>query len=170
MSVWNTLRNPPQLRHGDSPLVPLQEASRVSTENHEGQRDSAVWPLWMCLGSLGFATTATCVHIANSELWLNHVCYIISGYRFLGGPQKGYMQVSWAASKFKATSYYSLHPIILSATHMFMSPGNKHHKNKWMRLPSFLSAPCRAMFAPPPKEGHEPGKPCSLITEKAAHL
>ena len=28
------------------------------------------------------------------------------------------MQVSWAARKFKATSYYSNHPLILSAAHM----------------------------------------------------
>ena len=28
------------------------------------------------------------------------------------------MEVSWAASKFKATSYYSVHPLILSAAHV----------------------------------------------------
>ena len=39
------------------------------------------------------------------------------GVSVLGGPLS-LMQVSWAASKFKATSYYSVHPIILSATHM----------------------------------------------------
>ena len=32
------------------------------------------------------------------------------------------MQVSWAAPKFKATSYYSVHPLILSATHMNINP------------------------------------------------
>ena len=35
----------------------------------------------------------------------------------LGSPLS-VMQVSWPASKFKATSYYSVHPVILSATHM----------------------------------------------------
>ena len=34
----------------------------------------------------------------------------ITGYRF--------WKFRWAASKFKATSYYSVHPIILSATHI----------------------------------------------------
>ena len=43
------------------------------------------------------------------------------GVSVLGGPLS-VMQVSWAASKFKATSYYSVHPIILSATHMCIKP------------------------------------------------
>ena len=37
------------------------------------------------------------------------------GVSVLGGPLS-VMQVSWAASKFKATSYCSVHPIILSAS------------------------------------------------------
>ena len=41
------------------------------------------------------------------------------GVSVLGGPLS-VMQVSWAASKFKATSYYSVHPIILWATHILM--------------------------------------------------
>ena len=41
------------------------------------------------------------------------------GVSVLGGPLS-VMQVSWAASKFKATSYYSVHPIILSATHIYI--------------------------------------------------
>ena len=39
------------------------------------------------------------------------------GVSVLGGPLS-VMQVWWAASRFKATSYYSVHPIILSATHI----------------------------------------------------
>ena len=41
-----------------------------------------------------------------------NIDYMVS---VLGGPLS-VMQVSWAASKFKATSYYSVHPVILSAT------------------------------------------------------
>ena len=41
------------------------------------------------------------------------------GVSVLGGPLS-VMQVSWAAAKFKATSYYSVHPLILSATHMYI--------------------------------------------------
>ena len=40
-----------------------------------------------------------------------------SGVSVLGGPLS-VMKVPWATSKFKATSYYSVHPLILSATHM----------------------------------------------------
>ena len=39
------------------------------------------------------------------------------GVSVLGGPLS-VMQVSWPASKFKATSYYSVHPAILSATQL----------------------------------------------------
>ena len=36
------------------------------------------------------------------------------------------MQVSWAAPKFKATSYYSVHPLILSATHIYIYINVEH--------------------------------------------
>ena len=52
----------------------------------------------------------------------------------LGCPPSA-MKVPWAASKFKATSYYSVHPLILSATHMMFTD---QHEN-WridMKFPS----------------------------------
>ena len=41
-----------------------------------------------------------------------------SGVSVLGGPLS-VMKVPRVASKFKAASYYSVHPLILSATHMY---------------------------------------------------
>ena len=41
------------------------------------------------------------------------------GVSVLGGPLS-VMKVPCAASKFKATSYYSVHPLILSAIHIYI--------------------------------------------------
>ena len=60
------------------------------------------------------------------------------------------MQVSWAAPKFKATSYYSVHPLILSATHMVQVSMNaepfqevSEHSMRWTsNQPNCLGVLC----------------------------
>ena len=79
------------------------------------------------LVSVGVSAGPACFPSKTCNAWINdqklmasvhlNMDYMVS---VLGGPLS-VMQVSWAASKFKATSYYSVHPVILSATHMLIN-------------------------------------------------
>ena len=87
------------------------------------------------------------------------------GVSVLGGPLS-VLQVSWAASKFKATSYYSVHPIILSATHIRTgdleggTPQNSARSKS--RITSQGAADIRSSFDVPQLAAPEAGKEIAI--------
>ena len=76
-----------------------------------------------------------CLHHLNMD-------YIL-GVSVLGGPLS-VLQVAWSAPKFKLTSYYSVHPLILSATHILfctVSPGHPGHPSVKVQSQSHVGVP-----------------------------
>ena len=83
------------------------------------------------------------------------------GVSVLGGPLL-LTKVSWAASKFKAASYYSVHPLILSATHKASKRFGpwpiftQMADTVWQRLLKLHSSKCK--FVPTYMNGNETGQ------------
>ena len=90
----------------------------------------------------------------QSVLQVSNMEYGVSVWR---GPLS-VMKVPWAASKFKATSYYSVHPLILSATHVWLAGSLQYQESKLFLI---YPNPC------PPEFAKLPTCPYNRMTNKS---
>ncbi len=86
----------------------------------------------------------------QSVLQVSNMEYVVS----VGRGPLSVMKVPWAASKFKATSY---HPLILSATHVWLAGSLQYQEYKLFLI---YANPC------PPEFAKLPTRPYNRITNK----